>query len=181
METYMTNTDSQKRYKTINVAASAIYHCSLERAFKTAILCDVTKVHRGYGPMPRVTHCTDDEKWGQVGSTKKIYAAPSLTQPGGFAFVDKILQRVENKRWQLELSNFQFPMFGFEKFVGEWKTTELGPNKVKIDYTYTLYAKKGILNPFHWLFAKTYWRIYMKRVLGIIEQLALNEEPYMYP
>lgn len=43
------------------VTISAIFECSLERAFKTPMLCDVTKVHTGYGFMPRVTHCIDDE------------------------------------------------------------------------------------------------------------------------
>jgi hypothetical protein len=46
---------------TTTVQVSTIYECSLERAFKTPMLCDVSKVHTGYDIMPRVTHCTDDE------------------------------------------------------------------------------------------------------------------------
>src|SRR6188768_2043517 len=103
------------------VKVSAVFHCTLERAFKTPLLCDVSKVHTGYGIMPRITHCTDDENWGKAGSTKKVYAAKSLTQKGGFASVDKILERIENKYWKFEVSHFQSWMLGFSRFTGEWE------------------------------------------------------------
>jgi hypothetical protein len=65
------------------VSITTVYTCSLERAFKTPILCDVSKIHTGYGIMPKVTHCTDDEHWGKPGNSKKIFVAPSLLQKGG--------------------------------------------------------------------------------------------------
>ena len=34
------------------VSRSTIFRCSLERAFRTPMLCDVTKVHTGYLLMP---------------------------------------------------------------------------------------------------------------------------------
>lgn len=52
------------------VKVSAIYECSLERPFKTTMLCDKTKVYNGYGLTPKVSHATDDEHWGQIGSSK---------------------------------------------------------------------------------------------------------------
>lgn len=52
------------------VMVSSIYECSLERAFKTPMLCDITKVHTGFGFTPKVTHTTNDENWGKVGSSK---------------------------------------------------------------------------------------------------------------
>jgi hypothetical protein len=67
-----------------HIHVATVYHCTLERAFKTPLLCDIAKVHTGYFIMPRITHCTDDAQWGQVGSTKKVHAAKSLTQRGGF-------------------------------------------------------------------------------------------------
>ena len=42
------------------VNVSTIYECSLERAFKTPMLSDVSKIHTGFGIMPKVTHTTDD-------------------------------------------------------------------------------------------------------------------------
>src|SRR5690606_19383964 len=106
------------------ITVQTIYHCSLERAFKTPMLCDVSKVHTGYGIMPKVTHCTDDESWGQPGSTKKVFVASSPTQKGGFASTDKVIERIENEYWKIEVSEFQSWMLGFSKFVGEWETKE---------------------------------------------------------
>jgi len=164
----------------IKVRVSTTYDCSLERAFKTPLLCDVSKVHTGYGLMPKVTHCTDDENWGQVGSSKKVYAAKSLTQKGGFASVDKILERTENKYWKFQVDNFQSWMLGFYKFVGEWQTTEIEPNKISVEYTYILHSNTALLYPLNWLFAKTFWTTYMKQVLENVRQLAYKNEPYKY-
>ena len=162
------------------IKVTAIYNCSLERAFKTPILCDVAKVHTGYGIMPKVTHCTDDKNWGQVGSSKKVYAAKSLTQQGGFASVDKVLERIENKYWKFEVSNFQSWMLGFSRFTGEWQTIEIEKDEIRVDYTYTLYSDIALLYPLNWLFAKTFWTSYMKRVLENVKQMAYANEPYRY-
>lgn len=163
------------------VKISAIYHCSLERAFKTPILCDVSKIHTGFGLMPKVTHCTEDDDWGQINSVKKIFTQKSLTQKGGFTSTDKVLERIENKYWRIEVSNFQSWMLGFSRFIGEWETAEIKPNEILIHYTYTLHADVVLLYPLNWLFAKTFWRIYMKRVLKNVRELAYNNEPYKHP
>jgi hypothetical protein len=165
----------------IKIKLSTNYHCSLERAFKTPMLCDVTKVHTGYGLMPKVIRCSDDEQWGQIGSSKKVYVAKSPTQAGGFASVDTVLERIENSYWKIEVSEFQAWMLGFYKFTGEWQTTELDPDKIQIDYTYTLHAKNVWLYPFNWLFAKLFWKAYMQQVLNNIETLIKQNEPYQYP
>ena len=57
------------------VKLSTVYRCSLERAFKTPMLCDVSKVHTGFLVMPRVMHCTEDGDWGRVGSRKRVFVA----------------------------------------------------------------------------------------------------------
>jgi len=163
------------------VKVTTIYHCSLERAFKTPMLCPIAKVHTGFIVMPKVTHCTGDENWGKPGYSKKVFVAKSLTQNGGFASVDKVIERVENKYWKIEVSQFQAWMLGFSKFTGEWQTTELEPNKILIEYTYTLHADVALLYPFNWLFAKTFWRVYMRRVLENIRKMAYSNEPYQYP
>lgn len=165
---------------TTSVTVTTVYTCSLERAFKTPMLCDVSKVHTGYGIMPRVTHCTDDKNWGTPGFTKKVFVAKSLTQKGGFASIDKVMERRENAYWKIEVSEFQSWMLGFSKFVGEWKTTELEHNKILVEYTYTLHSDIALLYPLNWLFAKTYWKNYMKRALENIRVMTLNQEPYLY-
>jgi hypothetical protein len=162
------------------VSISTVYNCSLERAFKTPILCDVSKVHTGYGIMPRVTHCTDDKHWGTPGSSKKVFVAPSLTQKGGWASVDQVVERIENEYWKIEVSDFKSWMLGFTKFAGEWRTTELEPNKILIEYTYTLHSDIRFLYPLNWLFAKTFWINYMKRVTENVRMMAYRGEPYLY-
>jgi Polyketide cyclase / dehydrase and lipid transport len=169
-----------KDYMKTRVKVTAVYNCSLERAFKTPMLCDVSKVHTGFGIMPKVTHCEDDGDWGQPGSTKKVFVAKSLTQKGGFASTDKVIERVENKYWKIEVSDFQSWMLGFCKFTGEWQTTETEDRKILIEYTYTLYSNITLLYPVNWLFAKLFWKAYMKRVLENIRQMTNNREPYLY-
>ena len=162
------------------ISVRTIYFCSLQRAFKTPMLCDVSKVHTGYGIMPKVSHCSDDENWGKPGATKKVFVAKSLTQKGGFASIDKVIERIENKYWKIEVTEFQSWMLGFYKFVGEWRTTELESNKIQVDYTYTLHSNFFILYPLNWIFTHTFWKTYMKRVIENIRTLILNKEPYLY-
>jgi hypothetical protein len=172
--------DTKKTGFETRVKISTIYHCTLERAFKTPMLCDVSKVHSGYGMMPKVTHCTNDENWGKVGSSKKVYAEKSLTQGGGFASVDKVIERIENSYWKIEVSDFQAWLLGFSRFTGEWQTTEIEKNKILVEYTYTMHSDVRMLYPLNWLFTKTFWTIYMKRVLENVRQMAVNKEPYLY-
>ena len=162
------------------VKVSSIFDCSLERAFKTPMLCAVSKVHTGFGIMPKITHCSDDENWGKPGSSKKVYAAKSISQKGGFASIDTVIERVENNYWIIEVSQFQSWMLGFYKYRGKWKTTELQPGKILIDYSYDLYSNNAILYPLNWLFANAFWKKYMKRVVENIRQLAYTNEPYNY-
>lgn len=162
------------------VKVSTLYECSLQRAFKTPILCDVSKVHTGFGIMTRVTHTTDDLDWGKPGSSKKVYVEKSMTQKGGFSSIDRIIERVENQYWVIQVDTFQVWMLGFYKFVGEWKTTELEDKKIRIDYTYNLHAKNPLLYPLNWLFGKLFWKIYMNQVLENIRVMVNNKEPYQY-
>lgn len=163
------------------VTLTTIYNCSLERAFKTPMLCDVSKVHTGLLVMPAVTHCTNDDNWGQPGISKKVFVKPSLTQAGGEASIDKVIERIENQYWKIEVSDFKAWMLGFTKFVGEWRTTELAPNKIQIYYTYTMHCGSPLFYPLAWLFTKTFWRIYMRQVLENIRNMAYSKEPYLYP
>ncbi len=162
------------------VTVSTIYICSLERAFKTPMLCDVCKVHTGYGMMPKVTHSTNDEHWGKPGFSKKVFVAKSITQKGGFASVDKVIERRENNYWKIEVSEFQSWTLGFHKFEGEWKTTELEPKRILIGYSYSLHSNNALLYPLNWLFANVFWKTYMKRVLENVRKMAYNKEPYLY-
>lgn len=162
------------------VKVTALYNCALERAFKIPMLVDVAKVHTGYGLMPKITHCTEDKHWGQIGSTKKVFAAPSWTQKGGYVSKDHVLEREENQYWRIKVNDFQTWMLGFYEFEGIWKTIPIQQELIQIDYTYMLKAKGIVLAPLQWLFAKIFWKRYMNHVLKNIEKLIEQEEPYKY-
>ena len=164
----------------VKISVQTIYSCSLERAFKTPMLSDVRKVHTGFMIMPKVTHCTEDETWGQVGGNKKVFVSKSFTQKGGYAGVDTVLERIENEYWKIQVNDFQSWILGFNRFVGEWKTIEVDKNEIQINYTYTLHGKGVLLYPFQWLFAKGFYKIYMRRVLNNIKKMIEDQEPYLY-
>jgi len=157
-----------------------MYECSLERAFKTPMLCDISKIHTGFGIIPKVTHTTEDKDWGKPGSSKKVYAAKSMTQKGGFASIDHVIERKEDQHWIIQVDHFQSWMLSFYKFVGKWETKECEDQKIRINYTYYLHSKNPLLFPFCWIFGKTFWKTYMKRVLENIREMAYNNEPYQY-
>lgn len=71
-------------------------------------------------------------------------------------------------------------MLGLSRFVGEWRTTELAADEIRIDYTYTLHGDGAWLYPLQWLFAHVFWRIYMRRVLENVRALAYRGEPYRH-
>lgn len=162
------------------IHTTTIYNCSLERAFKAPILCDVTKVHTGFGLMPAVTKTTNDENWGEVGSIKNIYATKSLTFKGGEISTDEVIERIENKYWKVEVGNFKSWMLNIWKFTFEWTTTEIKPNKIQINYDYTIHGKGILLIPFQWLFANAFYKMYMKHVLENVRKMAEGNEPFLY-
>lgn len=162
------------------VRTITIYNCSVERAFKVPILCDVTKIHTGFGLMPKVTMTSNDENWGKVGSIKNIHAGKSFTFKGGEVSTDEIIERIENKYWKLEVGNFKVWMFNIWKFTIEWTTTEISPNKIQINYDYTMHGKGILFIPFQWLFTKVFYKRYMKHVLENIRKLAEGNEPFLY-
>jgi hypothetical protein len=163
----------------IKTSIHSIFDCSLERAFKSPMLCDVCKVHSGFGPMPKVTHCTEDEGWGKPGGSRKVFMEKSIFFKGGEALLDTVIERVENKYWIIEVSDFKLNMLGLTKFRGKWITTEMPGGKIRVDYCYTLFSDNAFQYPFHWLFAKLIWRVYMKHVLENVRQLAYSNAPYL--
>lgn len=166
---------------TSSATISAVFECSLERAFKTPMLCDITKVHTGFCFTPKVTHCEDDADWGQPGSSKKVFVEKSLIQKGGWASMDRVILRKENDYWVIEVGEFRYWLLGFTKFVGRWQTRELAPGKVQVVYSYTMHSNSVALYPLNWLFTKLFWRVYMRRVLENIRKMAYENEPYLYP
>lgn len=82
--------------------------------------------------------------------------------------------------WTIQVDEFQSWMAGFHKFVGRWKTTQIEKGKILVEYEYFLHSNQAIFYPLNWVFAKLFWKIYMKRVLSNIKTMAYNEEPYQF-
>jgi hypothetical protein len=159
---------------------TAIFNTSLERAFKSPMLCDITKVHSGYGVTPKVTHCTEDETWGKVGGSRKVFMAKTPTFKGGESSLDIVLERKENEYWKIEVSDFKTWSMGFRKFQGEWFTTKRADGSIHIRYKYTMFSDSVVFYPFHWLFTKLVWRNYMQHVIENVRQLTLMDAPYLH-
>lgn len=71
-------------------------------------------------------------------------------------------------------------MLGFSRFTSEWQTTEVEANKILIEYTYIVNSDVALLYPLNWLFAKIFWKNYMKRILENIRKMVSENEPYLY-
>lgn len=144
------------------------------------MLCDLTRIHTGYGATPRVTHCTEDADWGRPGGTRKVHMARTLFFKGGEASMDRVMERRENAYWKIEVYGFRMWSMGFSKFQGEWFTEPLANGTVKVRYRYTMFSDSVLFYPFHWLFTKVVWRSYMKHVLANIQGLVAEQAPYVH-
>jgi hypothetical protein len=159
---------------------TTVFDTTLERAFKSPMLCDITKVHSGYGITPKVTHCTDDVTWGKVGGSRIVWMAKTPMFKGGESSLDTVLERRENEYWKIEISDFRSWSMGFEKFQGEWFTTQQADGKILVRYKYTMYSNSALFYPFHWLFTKVIWKNYMQHVMDNIRKLVREEAPYLH-
>jgi hypothetical protein len=156
------------------------FHCSLERAFKTPILGDATKIHTGYGFFPEVTHFTDDKTWGKPGGHRMVQVKKNMLYATGFWAKDVTHERKENEYWRWELNDFKQWKMGFKKFIGEWRVVDQKDGTILITYSYTIYSNNLIIFPIHWLFTKSIWNSYMKHAMENIKFLAESEAPLIY-
>jgi hypothetical protein len=165
----------------IRVSIQETFFCSLERAFKSPMLCDVLKVHSGYLFMPKALSVANDQNWGQIGGSKTIVFAKSPASFTEMTLADKVIERIENKCWKIEVWNPEGKLLFFDKFVGEWEVNPLEPNKNQITYTYSLVFGSRLLAPLAWLFAHLFWKAYMGNVMRNLKPMAESNEPYLYP
>ena len=165
----------------VQVSIQETLFCSIERAFKSPMLCDVLKVHTGYLFMPKALSVANDQNWGQVGGSKTILFAKSLASFKEMCLADKVIERIENKYWKIEVWNTEGKLLFFDKFVGEWEVIPLEPNLNRINYTYSLTFGSKWLIPFAWLFAQLFWKAYMGNVMRNIKPMAESNEPFLYP
>ncbi len=163
-----------------SVHITTIFPCDVERAFKSPMLCDITKVHTGFLFMPKVTHCKDDQNWGQVGGSRRVFMAKTITFKGGEALLDTVIERKENEYWKIQVDHIKVFTFGLHTFIGEWITTPISEKQTSVTYRYTLVGKRSISYPMQWFTAKVMWPIYMKRVANNIKKLSIERANYLF-
>ena len=140
---------------------SAIFHSSLERAFKTPILGDVTKFLVGYGPVPAVVKITDDATWEKPGGTRIPSWSKELASNGGPIGIDQVYVQ-ENTYWEWG-GNFPAAQHGFHmEFRGQMSFTEQAPEQYGWRDLHLVFPLV-LAYPFHWFFTKVFWRGQMKR------------------
>ena len=74
--------------------------------------------------------------------------------------MDRVLERIENKYWKIQVDYFQSWMGGFYKFIGEWKTTQIKEQHILFEYCCSLHSNKPIFYPINWMFANLFWKLY---------------------
>ncbi|MBX7181074.1 MAG: hypothetical protein K1X82_03090 [Bacteroidia bacterium] len=157
------------------------FNCSLERAFKSPMLCDVLKVHTGFLFMPKALRVFNDEKWGEPGETKEIVFAKSIAASAEMVLHDQVLERKENKYWKIKVWNPGGLLLFFTHFVGEWEVKSESSNAVSIVYTYTLCFNSPLLYLPALMFAHFFWKAYMGNVMRNIKAMAQGNEAFLYP
>lgn len=164
----------------VQIKIQELFTCSLERAFKAPMLCDVLKVHTGYLFMPKALRVYNDDAWGTIGGTKEIVFARSIANPSEMVLHDRVLERIENKYWKIQVWQPNARLLFFSHFIGEWEVNQKNPNKISIVYSYTLHFSTFILFPFAWMFAHFFWKAYMGNVMRNIKSMAEGKEAFLY-
>ncbi len=156
------------------------FKCSLERAFRTPLHGDATKILTGYGPVPPVIGFTKDETWGIVGGSRvPIMKGNFMVKEGEFGY-DEIFEKKPNEYWRWGVTQLGSSMFFAKMAQGEWWCTDTGNGTISVKWTYTYFGRNVFTQPVNWLFVRLIWSTIMKNGIKGIKQMAEKEEPYIY-
>jgi hypothetical protein len=160
---------------------SAVFKCTIDRAFKTPILGDATKILIGPGGFRLVVGFVNDETWGTTGGHRVPVANGFLfLKPREHGF-DQIFARDENRYWKWGVSKFDSVFFFFSiENCGEWWVTDNNNGTISATWKYTWFSRNIITHPINWLFVKLVWSRIMKNGMANIKQMAEMETPYIY-
>jgi hypothetical protein len=156
------------------------FTCSIERAFRTPIHGDATKILYGFGPVPPVIGFAQDETWGKTGGTRiPLIKGNWMVKEGAFG-LDEIFVRDELKYWKWGVRDLGPAMFFATHNEGEWWCTDHLNGTIGVKWKYTYYAKNIFTQIFNWLFVKLVWRKVMKNGLTGIQEMAEKDAPFLY-
>jgi hypothetical protein len=165
---------------TVTNTITATFNCPVDRAFKTPILGDATKILIGYWGMQLVAGFADDQTWGKPGGTRVPLTAGPLSFMAPRFGIDEIFVRHENHYWQWGVSRFGPAIFFSTHNCGEWWTTDNHNGTITVTWKYTWYSTSWLTHPYNWLFVKLFWRKVMKNGMANIKQMAEAGEGYLY-
>jgi len=157
-----------------------VFKCPLDRAFKTPILGDATKILIGYGGLPLVTGFAKDETWGIAGGSRMPIAHRFLFLKAGEFGFDKIFVRDENRYWKWCVSEFSPALFFSTENCGEWWVADNHDGTISVTWKYTWFSTNILTHPLNWLFVKLFWSKVMQNGMKNIKQMAEMETPYIY-
>jgi hypothetical protein len=158
----------------------SVFRCSLERAFKTPILGDATKMLTGYGVVPPCVGFSEDETWGVEGGHRIPQMAGNLfAQKGSYGF-DQVLVRQENNYWKWQVDNFPPLLFFATKAQGEWFCKDNHDGSVSVKWTYSFFATNMLTYPITWLFIRIFWRGLQKKAISNMKVIAESDAPFIY-
>ena len=149
---------------------------SIEKTFKAPIYLDVQKIMTGYGPLPKSEGVINDHSWGKPKGKRTVLAF------GKELCTETIIERIENKYWQYELTEFKQKTFFFVKKVkGEIWVKENKKNKCQLTSKYTFYNKNIFTLPISFVFVKILWSGLQKKGLENIKILTEKNTAFFYP
>ena len=153
-----------------------IIECNIERAYKTPIYCDLKKIMTGYGPLPPSEGVINDITWANEKGERTVLAFRKEL------CTESIIERVENKYWKYQLTNFKQNTFFFVvKVEGEIWVKEITAEKQELKSTYSFHNKYFLTAPITYLFVKLLWSGLQKKGLKNMKYLAETKVPYVYP
>mgnify|MGYP003981058569 CR=1 FL=1 len=153
-----------------------ITNSSVEKTFKAPIYLDVRLIMTGYGPLPKSEGVTNDETWANPKGKRTVLAF------GKELCSETIIERIENKYWKYELTDFKQKSFFFvRKVTGEIWVNSHQNNKCKITSKYTFSNRNIITLPISYLFVKILWSGLQKKGLKNMKKLLENNTAFYYP
>jgi len=166
-----------KKYLATNTVIDT-FHCPLERAFKTPILGDATKILIGYYNYPIVLGFSKDDSWGIAGGSRVPIYNGALFIKSKERGIDEIFERDENRYWKWGVKDFGG--FFSNKAIGEWVCSDNKNGTINVEWKYTWHSTNIFTQPINWLFVKIYWRKVMKNGIKSIKEMAEKGTPYIY-
>ncbi len=172
------NNSPNKLFATTTV--TGIFRCHIDRAFKTPMLGDATRILIGYGGIQLISGFTKDETWGMAGGSRVPIAKRFLILKAGEFGLDQIFVRDENKYWKWGVSQFRPAVFFATENCGEWWVADNHDGTISATWRYTWHSRNILTHPINWLFVQLFWRQVMKNGMESIKQMAEAGVPYIY-